>query len=321
MARPERHDVDYFPFIVKRGKTLNILQSKFGVEGIGVFTNIMRFLSSAPDHYCCIKDEIDRLNFFAEIGIEETKGIAMIELMVKTGKYDKELWEKHNVIACQMFLESIEGAYKNRRNKIITIEQIRAKFENGGVSDTSNSEKLPDNSHTTGFTDENEGNNPQKKKEETILKETKKDTGDSTEPPFSVSENPYKAIDGKVVNMTEPINLANLLLTAHRKEFPDFLSGKTENEIQKKIVGWADDIEKLIRIDKKAPEIIKRVILWVKTPNNFWFQNIESGKKLRDKFERLYGEMVTEQKKNTGPPKHGIANDNISDDKLDEFFS
>ncbi len=86
MARPERHDVDYFPFIVKRGKTLNILQSKFGAEGIGVFTNIMRFLSSTPDHHYCINDETDRLNFFAEIGIEESKGIAMIDLMVKTGK-------------------------------------------------------------------------------------------------------------------------------------------------------------------------------------------------------------------------------------------
>jgi hypothetical protein len=58
-------------------------------------------------------------------------------------------------------------------------------------------------------------------------------------------------------------------------------------------------------LDKKDPEIIRQVILWVKdinnvSPNGFtWFHNIESGKKLRDKFDRLYGEMQTEK---TRPP-------------------
>jgi hypothetical protein len=71
MARPERHDVDYFPFFAKRGKTLNILQSKYGLEGIGFFTNLMRFLALTPDHYYCIKEEYDKLKFFAETGIND----------------------------------------------------------------------------------------------------------------------------------------------------------------------------------------------------------------------------------------------------------
>jgi len=85
MGRPQKHDVDYFPFFAKRGKTLNILQSKYGLEGIGFFTNLLRFLALTPDHYYCMQEEHDRLNFFAEIGIQdEEKGLAMIELMVKT---------------------------------------------------------------------------------------------------------------------------------------------------------------------------------------------------------------------------------------------
>ena len=177
MARPERHDVDYFPFFAKRGKTLNILQSKFGLEGIGFFTNLMRFLALTPDHYYCIKDETDKLNFFAEIGIsDEDKGNAMIELMVKTGKLDKELWEKHQVIACQAFLDSIEDAYKKRGNKIITIEQIKARFEeneSSGVSTSVNPEKVSENTHTAGFTVENEDNNPQRILKDTKVKESK----------------------------------------------------------------------------------------------------------------------------------------------------
>ena len=116
------------------------------------------------------------------------------------------------------------------------------------------------------------------------------------------------------------IELSDLLLTSHRKEYPDFLSGKTDGEIKKKINSWADDIEKLIRIDKKSPEIIKQVVLWVKTPGKFWFHNIESGKKLRLQFERLYGQMVDEQKKQTSPPRHKIAADNMPTEDVSKYF-
>jgi len=173
MARPERHDVDYFPFYAKRGKTLNILQSKYGLEGIGFFTNLMRFLSLTPDHYYCMQDETERLNLFAEIGIDENKGLAMIELMVKTGKLDKELWEKYKVIVSQAFLESIKDAYKKRSIKIITIEEIKKKFDGSGVSVPENPENQPDNPAVTGLSVEISSHNPQRKVKKSKVKETK----------------------------------------------------------------------------------------------------------------------------------------------------
>ena len=84
------------------------------------------------------------------------------------------------------------------------------------------------------------------------------------------------------------LELSELLLVSHRREFPDYLSGKKDKDT---IERWAKDIEKLIRLDKKDPENIREVILWVKTSGNFWFVNIESGAKLRNKFERLWAEM------------------------------
>ena len=150
MARPERHDVDYFPFIVKRGKTLNILQSKYGLEGIGFFTNLFRFLAQTPDHYYSIYEEDDQMNFFAETGVQdEEKGLEMLKLMVKTGKLDKELWEKNKVIASEAFLESIEDAYSRRTNEIISIEDIRTLFQ-----------KNNNNPAKEGFPSQNEDNNP-----------------------------------------------------------------------------------------------------------------------------------------------------------------
>jgi len=141
-----------------------------------------------------------------------------------------------------------------------------------------------------------------RKKEEGVRK---KDISGFNKPPLSESQK-------------QVLELSELLLTSHRKEFPDYLSGKDTKKITEK---WAEDIERLICIDKKNPEIIRQVILWVKTPNNFWFHNIESGKKLREKFEQLYGKMVTEQKKQTSPSRHKIAADNMQSQEVGKYFT
>jgi hypothetical protein len=170
VGRPERHDADYFPFFVKRGKTLNILQSKFGLEGIGFFTNLMRFLALTPDHHYCIKDETDRMNFFAEIGIQdENRGLEMIELMVKTEKLERELWEKYRVIVSEAFLDSLKEAYKYRKNEIITIKEIKEKFFNPEVKPL-NREGKP---HTDDFPSEIQGHNTQSKVKKSKVKKSK----------------------------------------------------------------------------------------------------------------------------------------------------
>ena len=167
MGRPERHDVDYFPFFVKSGKTLDFLELKYGPEGTGYFTNILRFLSQTPDHYYCIKEETEKMVFLSRIKTtDEKKTIDIIEIMVKTGKLDKELWEKHRVIASEAFLESLTEAYRLRNNQIITIGEIRAKFENPQgdvVTNVGNEVNNVGNTHTSGFPSEIQEDNPQSK--------------------------------------------------------------------------------------------------------------------------------------------------------------
>jgi len=57
------------------------------------------------------------------------------------------------------------------------------------------------------------------------------------------------------------------------------------------IDAWAKDIEKLMRIDGRSEEEVTRVIEWVFN-DDFWCKNILSGRKLREKFDQLYINMV-----------------------------
>jgi hypothetical protein len=87
-------------------------------------------------------------------------------------------------------------------------------------------------------------------------------------------------------------DLSALLETLHRRGDPKYI-GKPK--------AWVPEIEKLIRIDGRDPAEITKVLQWCKTPNNFWFPNIVSGRKLREKYPTLLAQM--QQERNKSSPK------------------
>ncbi len=67
---------------------------------------------------------------------------------------------------------------------------------------------------------------------------------------------------------------------------------------------WAQDIDKLLRIDGRSPEEVERVIRWSQQ-DTFWKPNIQSGAKLREKFDQLTARMGAEKSTTCG----GISDD------------
>ena len=128
MGRYERRDVDYFPFIVKSGRTLELLEFKYRAAGTGFFTNVLRELAKAPDHYIDLSGDFERDIFFVHTKVEPDEGMDMIEMMVKTGKLDADLWQKKSVLASEDFLKNIEDAYRRRSNLCIKMWEIKAKY-------------------------------------------------------------------------------------------------------------------------------------------------------------------------------------------------
>ena len=147
MGRRERKNVDYFPFFIKDGRTLFILEGKYQCKGTGFFTNVFRFLAGRPDHHFQLKSESDHLYFFTATKCDEESGIDMIEIMVETGKLERDLWEQKKVLASQDFLESIQDAYRKRINNCITIDETKVHY---GITTGRNEytgAKLPEEIH------------------------------------------------------------------------------------------------------------------------------------------------------------------------------
>ncbi|EGP5125932.1 phage replisome organizer N-terminal domain-containing protein [Enterococcus faecium] len=91
---------------------------------------------------------------------------------------------------------------------------------------------------------------------------------------------------GKYSN--EHLRLAKKLQSNLTEDFP-----KEMNKVD--IEKWADTIRLMEERDKASIEAIEYVINWLPT-NEFWFGNIRSAKKLREKFEKLKFEIKADKK-------------------------
>ena len=123
--------MDFFPFFVKDGRTLFILESKYGCKGTGFFTNVLRFLCLTPDHHYCISAvrNSDAMYFFSKLHCDEEAGIDMLNIMAETGKINKNLWLQKKIIYCEDLVNSLVEAYRRRENKPLTIDQISAIYQ------------------------------------------------------------------------------------------------------------------------------------------------------------------------------------------------
>lgn len=128
-------------------------------------------------------------------------------------------------------------------------------------------------------------------------KQKKKSSSDDGDAPPDVS--PASGTDArpkkeeKVFDKdSDAYQAASFLARQKEKHYPD-LKPPEEKDLQR----WASDFDKCNRIDKRSWDDISDVLRFSQK-NAFWRKNILSGKKFREKYDRLLIEMTEENRKN-----------------------
>ena len=87
----------------------------------------------------------------------------------------------------------------------------------------------------------------------------------------------------------ESTQVAEYLRDAILEHSPDHACGRNGAADR-----WAADIDRAIRIDKRTPADLRGAIDYAhRSPDgSFWLPNIQSGKKLRDKFDTLKAQAM-----------------------------
>jgi len=114
-----------------------------------------------------------------------------------------------------------------------------------------------------------------------------------------------KRVNNKYKFSKDARRLAETLLDLIVERKKDFRDGRLDRR-EKTLERWSAEIDRMIRFDGRLPERVEAVIRWAQADGGNgngwqgWQNNVLSGKKLRDKFDRLELEMQGVRNAGTG---------------------
>jgi len=123
MARPERNDVDYFPFLCKEGKAMFYIDKKYKNDGYATWVKTLRALAVTNYHFLNLSEDAELMFHASKCNITEEVLLSILNDLVTLGEFDADFWQ-HRVIYNQKFNDSISDAYKKRGNKMMKKEEL-----------------------------------------------------------------------------------------------------------------------------------------------------------------------------------------------------
>ena len=117
MARPERNNVDYFPFMCEDGNKMFYIEETYGNDGFATFVKLLSELAKTNYHFLDLSKPTTLMFLSAKCKVSKETLLSIINDLVDLGKFDATLWNENKVIWCQDFIDSIEDAYIRRNKK------------------------------------------------------------------------------------------------------------------------------------------------------------------------------------------------------------
>tara|TARA_Y100000310_G_scaffold339782_1_gene433551 strand:- start:1548 stop:2255 length:708 start_codon:yes stop_codon:yes gene_type:complete len=157
MPRQRKQTADYFPHMAVHGKTMYIIESKFGVPGYAFWFKLLELLCITPGHcyYCNTVEETAFLT--AKTGFTDTEtALSVLDTLASLGAIDQELWEDKG-IWCQHLVDNLASMYKKRFDATVPDKPVSG--SGNAVSGVANADKG--------------ARNPQSKVKESKVKESR----------------------------------------------------------------------------------------------------------------------------------------------------
>lgn len=117
MARPHKQTVDYFPHYCTKGKTLFILETKFGNDGYAFWFKVLELLATTEGHAFDYNTNANWQFLLAKTGVDEDKAKQILETLIEVSAIDRELAEQ-KIIWVQNFVDNIADVYVRRKAEL-----------------------------------------------------------------------------------------------------------------------------------------------------------------------------------------------------------
>lgn len=114
MGRPKKQTVDYFPHICRHGKTIFILEEKYGNDGYAFWFKLLELLGDTEGHYIDCNNPATWEFLQSKTRLPEDTCLNILNLLSRLAAIDLDLWQ-NRIIWSENFIKGIAEVYRNRR--------------------------------------------------------------------------------------------------------------------------------------------------------------------------------------------------------------
>ena len=301
MARPRKAAVEYFPHMVTHGRTMFVLEQRYGNDGYAFWFKLLEFLGATEGHIIDCGNPVTREFLIAKTRMTEGFCDDILDLLALLEAIDRDLWREHRLVWCQKFVDGIADVYRKRRVSVpLRPDRVSASGNKGQTG-------FPEREPPQGGDTDSDNRLPSRERK---VKESKgekvplvEDSGTSSTAEAGPSKEGTQGLLRRYTFESEEYRLALRLREGVRGNFPG-AAVPPENHLDR----WADTIRLLMqdpcREQKPSPEAVGAVIDWCQN-DDFWRTNIRSATNLRKHYDTLViraGEKATRGPRPAAPP-------------------
>jgi len=122
-GRKDKNTVDFFPHFCTSGKTIYILESKYGNDGYSVWFKTLEILGISDNHFIDCRDAATWEFMLAKMRVDDKRLRHIYSTLANLGAINAELWSKQ-VIWSENFINNVSDLYARRKTQCYTFEDL-----------------------------------------------------------------------------------------------------------------------------------------------------------------------------------------------------
>ena len=116
MARPAKVKVDYFPHVTHSGKTIAILEARWGNDGYAFWFKLLELLGDSNDFAFNCNHSADWEYLLSKTRVTEPVALAILSKLAEIEAIDAECWAR-KIVWSDNFVRNLESVFEKRKRQ------------------------------------------------------------------------------------------------------------------------------------------------------------------------------------------------------------
>ena len=116
MARPAKVKVDYFPHVTHTGKSIAILETRWGNDGYAFWFKLLELLGDSDDFAYNCNQSADWEYLLAKTRVTDPVALAILSKLAEIGAIDADCWTR-KIVWSDHFVRNLEAVFEKRKRQ------------------------------------------------------------------------------------------------------------------------------------------------------------------------------------------------------------